>query len=163
MKKTLLIILLLCSISSYAQEVTTYYLVRHAEKDRSDKTNPNPELTEKGKQRAIQWSKVFKNISFEAIYSTNYLRTLATAEPTAKSQKLEIQLYNPNEQYSEKFKNQTSSKSVLIVGHSNTIPQFVNAILDVEKYPQIKDNNNSNLYVVTLSGENSTSIVLKID
>ena len=45
-KLVVLLVILFCSLSSFAQEVSTYYLVRHAEKDRSDKTNSNPELTE---------------------------------------------------------------------------------------------------------------------
>tara|TARA_B110000285_G_scaffold66941_1_gene76857 strand:+ start:403 stop:594 length:192 start_codon:yes stop_codon:yes gene_type:complete len=55
---------------------------------------------------------VFENIDFDSVYSTNYLRALATAQSTASAQKLEIQLYNPREPYSEKFKNETEGKSV---------------------------------------------------
>ncbi|PSR09222.1 MAG: phosphoglycerate mutase, partial [Candidatus Arcticimaribacter sp.] len=81
MKKLVVVfVLLFCSFNSYAQEVTTYYLVRHAEKDRSDKTNSNPELTDLGHQRALRWSSVFDNVTFDAVYSTNYLRTIATAK-----------------------------------------------------------------------------------
>ena len=104
MKKLVVVfVLLFCSFNSYAQEVTTYYLVRHAEKDRSDKTNSNPELTEQGKQRAAKWSSVFGDVAFDAVYSTNYLRTIATAKPTATAQGLEIQFYNPRELYSKDF------------------------------------------------------------
>ena len=64
MKKALLVLLFLASLTSFAQEVTTYYLVRHAEKDRTDKTNSNPELTQKGMQRAVQWSQAFEYVDF---------------------------------------------------------------------------------------------------
>jgi 2,3-bisphosphoglycerate-dependent phosphoglycerate mutase len=154
MKKALLVLLFLAPLTSFAQEVTTYYLVRHAEKDRTDKTNSNPELTQKGMQRAVQWSQV---------YSTNYKRTVSTAKPTAIEKDLEVQFYNPREPYSVDFRKATSGKTVLVVGHSNTTPQFVNAIIGENKYPQIQDDNNSNLYVVTLVNNAITSIVLKID
>jgi len=164
MKKLVVVfVLLFCSFNSYAQEVTTYYLVRHAEKDRSDKTNSNPELTDLGHQRALRWSSVFDNVTFDAVYSTNYLRTIATAKPTATAQGLAIQFYNPRELYSKEFQQATMGKSVLVVGHSNTTPQFVNAILGAERYSDIQDDNNANLYIVTRINEETSVVLLKIE
>ncbi|MBT4905176.1 MAG: histidine phosphatase family protein [Flavobacteriaceae bacterium] len=164
MKKLVVVfVLLFCSFTSFAQEVTTYYLIRHAEKDRSDKTNSNPELTDLGHQRALRWSSVFENVTFDAVYSTNYLRTIATAKPTASAKGLEIQFYNPRELYSKDFQKETLGKTVLVVGHSNTTPQFVNAILGIDRYTDIQDNNNANLYIVTGIKEETTSVLLKID
>ena len=37
-----------------------------------------------------------------------------------------------------------------MVGHSDTTPEFVNAILGKQEYPQIEDSNNGNLYIVSL-------------
>ena len=162
-KLVVLLVILFCSLSSFAQEVSTYYLVRHAEKDRSDKTNSNPELTDQGSQRAIKWSSVFDNVTFDAVYSTNYLRTIATAQPTATVQGLEIQFYNPRELYSKEFQQATMGKTVLVVGHSNTTPQFVNAILGIDRYADIQDNNNANLYIVTRLNEETAVVLLKIE
>ena len=162
-KLVVLLVILFCSLSSFAQEVSTYYLVRHAEKDRSDKTNSNPELTDQGSQRALKWSSVFGDVAFDAVYSTNYLRTIATAQPTATAQGLEIQFYNPRELYSKEFRQATMGKTVLVVGHSNITPQFVNAILGINRYADIQDNNNANLYIVTRIKEETSSVLLKID
>lgn len=162
-KLVVLLVILFCSLSSFAQEVSAYYLVRHAEKDRSDKTNSNPELTDLGHQRALRWSSVFENVTFDAVYSTNYLRTIATAKPTASAKGLEIQFYNPRELYSKDFQQETLGKTVLVVGHSNTTPQFVNAILGIDRYADIQDNNNANLYIVTRIKEETSSVLLKID
>ena len=89
MKKYILAFIISCiTLNFYAQESSpsTYYFIRHAEKDRSDKTNKNPELTEKGNKRAENWSIVFENVDFDLIYSTKYNRTIQTAEPTATKQ-----------------------------------------------------------------------------
>ncbi len=156
---SLLILLMLFSITTKAQieqENTTYYFIRHAEKNRSDKTNKNPKLIKKGRKRAKKWSETLKNINFDAVYSTNYNRTKETAQPTAAKNNLEITLYNPRDIDYKLFKKQTKGKKVLIVGHSNTTPKFVNAILGKEKYNDIKDNNNANLYIVTII-DNKTS------
>jgi 2,3-bisphosphoglycerate-dependent phosphoglycerate mutase len=132
-------------------DTTTYYLIRHAEKDRSDKTNQNPELTKAGKKRAKNWRKHFKNVDFDAVYSTDYNRTTQTALPTAKKNNLEITIYDPRQLYSEDFQKATKGQTVLVVGHSNTTPQFVNKILSNKKYGDIDDNENRLLFIVTIS------------
>jgi len=164
MKKLILtFIFLSLSLISYAQEITTYYLIRHAEKLRIDKTDKNPNLNFNGYKRAEAWKDVFSDVPFDAIYSTDYNRTKLTAKPTATSKNLPILLYNPNTMYSEAFQNNTKGKTVLVVGHSNTTNVFANKILGIEKYKEIKDNNNSNLYIVTISDGKISSILLKIN
>lgn len=144
-------------------ETTTYYFIRHAEKDRTDKVNKNPELNKLGKKRAKKWCKYFKNIDFDAIYSTKYKRTQQTAAPTAKKQKLEVLDYNPRTLYSDDFIKATTGKTVLVVGHSNTTPAFVNMVLDTKKYEDIDDNDNSKLFIVTISTNKITDKVIRIN
>ena len=164
MKKILLIyIFIFTSLLSNAQEVTTYYFIRHAEKLRVDKTDRNPNLNSKGFKRAEAWKEVFSNISFDAIYSTDYTRTKLTAKPTADSKNLPILIYSPRDMYSKTFQNQTEGKTILVVGHSNTTNVFANKVLGFDKYEEIKDNNNSNLYIVTIMNGNSSSILLQIN
>ena len=165
MKKYILAFIISCiTLNFYAQESSpsTYYFIRHAEKDRSDKTNKNPELTEKGNNRAKNWSIVFENVDFDLIYSTKYNRTIQTAEPTATRQNIEIQYYSPSQLNDEDFKLKTNGKTVLVVGHSNTTPQFVNDILGDLKYSDIDDKNNANLYVLTILGKTKNCVLIKI-
>jgi len=166
MKKLLfLLIIVLSTLKTQAQEneITTYYFIRHAEKERTDETNKNPNLNEKGTLRAEHWSTIFENVAFDAIYSTEYNRTIQTATPVALSKNLEVQFYDPNELFSEEFKIDTKGKTILIVGHSNTTPQFVNAILESDNYHEMEDTNNSNLYIVTIINNIKTDILLKIE
>ena len=144
------------TVTSAQEETTTYYFVRHAEKDRSDKTNKDPHLIDKGQLRALSWSIILKDIDFDAVYSTNYNRTKETAAPTAQSKNLEVQLYDPRDMYNEGFIKATAGKKVLVVGHSNTTPSFVNKVLGEERYENIDDSNNGNLYIVTRIGEQKT-------
>ncbi|EDM43246.1 Phosphoglycerate mutase [unidentified eubacterium SCB49] len=145
------------------EKTTTYYLIRHAEKDRSDSTNKNPELNKIGQKRAIEWASYFKNIDFDLVYSTPYNRTQQTATPTAVSKNLAIKTYNPSAMYDENFKNTTKHKTVLVVGHSNTTPAFANAILGENKYEDIDDSENGMLYIVTVTDKGVTSTVQKIE
>lgn len=158
-----LLFLLFSFISCSQDEVTTYYLIRHAEKDRTDKTNKNPNLTEVGQKRAVKWSDVLQNVKFDMVYSTNYNRTIQTATPTAEKNNLTLTMYNTDKMYSKDFQQRTTGKTVLLVGHSNTTPYFVNKILGKEKYTEIADNNNANLYIVTVTKDSKSSVLLKID
>jgi 2,3-bisphosphoglycerate-dependent phosphoglycerate mutase len=142
--------------------VSTYYFIRHAEKDRSDSSNENPHLLDIGKQRAKHWNKVLKNIKFDAIYSTNYHRTKETALPTALNNNIELTIYNPKTIDIPSFLKDNVGKNVLVVGHSNTTPGFVNSILGYKKYHDIEDNNNSNLYIVTISDNSISDVLLYI-
>ena len=163
MKKIILLYILFCGITTYAQETTTYYLIRHAEKERSNPDDKNPNLTLIGHKRALKWRDVFGNITFDAVYSTDLNRTKQTAQPTADAKQLEILFYNPKQMYTAEFQKVTQGKSILIVGHSNTTPIFANKILGEKKYTDIADDNNANLYIITKIGNKTNSILLKVD
>lgn len=141
---------------------TTYLLIRHAEKDKSDPTNRNPILNRKGLDRSINWSQYFENYDIEMVFSTAYNRTQQTATPTAVSKDLKVLTYNPSSLYDDAFKAQTKGKTVLIVGHSNTTPDFVNAILGEEKYGYIDEFENGLLYKVIVTDDGATATEEKI-
>jgi broad specificity phosphatase PhoE len=165
-KKFLIVFVFIFSaiISCTSEETkTTYYLIRHAEKDRTDKTNRNPNLNEQGINRAEKWMNYFKDIELNAVYSTNYKRTIQTAKPISESKKLEIKNYEPSRMYDAIFQNTTKGKTILVVGHSNTTPAFVNKILGKRKYEDINDNDNSSLYIVTIAGDKKTSRIERVE
>lgn len=143
--------------------VSTYYLIRHAEKDRTDKTNQDPNLKQKGLARALEWARVFKDVSFDEIYATPYRRTRQTAEPTAFLQKKKITEYNPSNLDFDEFKAATKGKTVLIVGHSNTTPNFANALIGEERFEAMKDTDNASLFIITVIDGKATGIRLMID
>jgi 2,3-bisphosphoglycerate-dependent phosphoglycerate mutase len=143
--------------------ITTIYLIRHAEKDRSDKENRDPELTEEGKQRAERWAEVFGLSKMDAVYSTNYQRTLQTAAPTAMRNGLEIQTYEPNNLNIDSIATIHKGERILIVGHSNTTPMLVNRALGEERFEWIEDTVNGNLFVLTITPSAKGVQVLSIE
>ena len=162
LNKVILLLCLIFSISVQSQTCSEYYLIRHAEKLRVDKNDNNPKLNDAGILRSEKWKEVFKNISFDEIFSTNYNRTLETVLPISKQRDIEIKIYNPrNVNYSE-FKSKTIGKNILVVGHSNTIPGFANSLIGEDIYAQIDDRNNSNLYIITICNEKIHHKVLYI-
>lgn len=164
MKKFLLIIFVFTLfIACTSDKTTTYYLIRHAEKDRTNTTNKNPNLNSDGVIRAEKWAKNFENIKLDAVYSTDYNRTQQTAAPTAKSKDLIVQSYNSSKMYDSIFKKNTKGKTVLVVGHSDTTPVFANIILGQKKYKNMADNDNASLYIVTVFNDKKSSEIKKVN
>ncbi|UWX56394.1 histidine phosphatase family protein [Maribacter litopenaei] len=138
-------------------DISTFYLIRHAEKDRSDPEDADPELNQKGLGRAMHWAEILNEIDLDAIYSTNFNRTSMTAAPTSVKKNIDVQYYDPRVLDIDQFKKDNLNKDVLVVGHSNTTPQFVNLLMGEEKYTQIDDNENGTLFVVTIVNGIATS------
>jgi broad specificity phosphatase PhoE len=144
-----------------SEEITTYYFIRHAEKDTSDSKNEDPELTEAGVKRTQNWAKTFKAIDFDLIYSSDYKRTLNTARPIAKDQNKEIKFYNTEKLNDKDFQENTKNKTVLVVGHSNLNPEWVNYILGKKKYQDLDESVYGSLFIVTIhpNGERTSQLL----
>ena len=141
--------------------MTTYFFIRHAEKDMADPRNRDPQLSPEGRARVKKWIEVFRETDLDLVYTTNYHRTRSTATPIAASKDLEMQVYDPQNMNDEDFQKNTRGKTVLVVGHSNTNPHFVNAILKDKKYADIDEAESGSLFIVTVSpsGESSSQVL----
>jgi len=158
MKNYFLFLFLIAQLSFAQNKTTTIYFIRHAEKvDRSN----NPDLSTFGLERAAHWSEIFSDIPFDAIYSTDFTRTKQTAAPTAINKKIDITIYDAKNIDFQKFKTDNLGKTVLVVGHSNTIPDFVNKLINQDVYSNIEDKTFGNLYIVTLNGDIINHLLLK--
>lgn len=173
MKKLVLLFLpfvLACNFDNSAKtmesdsEITTYYFIRHAEKDTTNPDDPDPALTPEGVRRSEKWAEVFRDIEFDHIYSTKYKRTTSTAQTVADAQDKEVELYDASKLNDQNFQDRTKGKTVLIVGHSNTNPQFVNYLIGEKKYKDIDDKESGSLFIVTIHPNGTkTSEVLYIN
>ncbi|MBD2753215.1 SixA phosphatase family protein [Spirosoma validum] len=98
---------------------TTVYIVRHGEKvSEADTTD----LNAAGKQRAIALADTLVNKGIDSIFTTPYRRTRQTAEPLAQRINVRMVEYpaKPNDAIVNRV-GQIRGKTVLVVGHSNTI------------------------------------------
>ena len=159
--KLLLTILLVFSIPE--NDCSTFYLIRHAEKVRTNKSDRDPKLNEKGVLRALNWKEYFLDKDITKIYSTNYKRTLETVKPFQEAIGLATILYSPSSIDYKDFISSNKGEVVLVVGHSNTIPNFVNELINDQVYAQIDDLNNSNLYIVNLCDSSVSHRLIKVN
>ena len=139
--------------------VTVIYLVRHAEKAKEG--GADPLLTTQGKTRAAKLGDILKEAGIDRVYSTVYQRTQSTAKPTADILETGIRLYDARDlnTFAEQLKNRDGS-GILVVGHSNTTPTLVNALIGQEKFAMIPESEYGNLYRVTISEDGTGKVVL---
>ena len=139
------------------EQMSTYYFIRHAEKDLSDPQNSDPELTAAGNERAAGWAEVFKEVAFDHIFSSDYKRTRQTANAIARSQNKQVEIYDAGKLNDSEFQETTKGKTVLVVGHSNTNPAFVNYILEEKKYQDIDDKESGSLFIISVAPDGTKS------
>ncbi|WP_051285081.1 SixA phosphatase family protein [Aequorivita capsosiphonis] len=141
----------------------TYYLIRHAEKDRADPKNQDPSLNSAGMERTKVWTAYFEPIKLDEIFETKYIRTKQTVSLIAEQKMITPKLYNPNTIYSEEFLKKTNGKKVLIVGHSNTIPYLANNLINEEKFTEMDDKDNATLFKVTIDGDDKKVETISVE
>ncbi|QOY94805.1 histidine phosphatase family protein [Massilia sp. UMI-21] len=103
-------------------EPSAVYLVRHGEKA---SVGQDPELTAQGQARAQAIATILSKTGISAVFSSPTQRTRQTAQPLARHIGLEVQLYDPRAPKALVEKVKALSGPVLVVGHSNTLPELV--------------------------------------
>lgn len=155
---------LLSGGSLVAQETpaaTTVILVRHAEKALEPQGDPH--LSEAGAARAQALVQELAERGVGAIIVSEYARTRLTAEPLAERLGIEPEVASVRAglrqhvlDIAAAVRSRYAGRTVLVVGHSNTLPAII-AALGAEVEP-ICDGTYSNLYVVTLGSGGQASV-----
>lgn len=158
-------VLVVCCLGGIAaaQGKKTVILVRHAERDTSESADPmDPPLTDQGRLRAAKLEKRIRRYRIGAIYSSDYRRTRETAAPIASRRHLAVQVYDPREPV--KLIDQimkSKIKRVLVVGHSNTIPQLANLLLKKATFKSLDDEEYGVIWIFKLkTGEVSRTQII---
>lgn len=154
------------SVCGQESAITTFILVRHAEKETGAAAMENgvmskdPELSEQGKARALRLADMFQRQPIAAIYSTNYKRTQNTVRPLAEKLGITIQVYQPaQDQIILDMLARHKGQTVLVVGHSNTIPQIANLLLGKKEYGDYDDSYYENIMLVSVVEKGTASVI----
>jgi broad specificity phosphatase PhoE len=150
-----LLLAMLAPAAAFA-EPSMIYLVRHGEKAAEGK---DPELTPQGRQRAQNIATMLAKTQVAHVFSTDTRRTRQTAEPLAQQSGLQVQLYNPGAPQALVARVKTLSGAVLVVGHSNTLPELVR-LFGGQPGADIADNEFDRLYQLIPGAGGSVTTVL---
>jgi len=134
-------------------------LVRHAE--RAGGNDPSIGINEAGRCRATVLAGMLSDAKVKSIYTSEIARTQQTAEPLAQklSIKPDVVPASDIDALVAKLRARTEEGTVLVVGHSNTLPVIVER-LSGETEPPIGEREYDRMFVVTLIGPNQASVVV---
>ena len=152
-------------VAAPARAQKAVFVVRHAEKvSEQDQT-----LTEAGRARARRLSEMLGNAGISEIYATDTARARDTAKPLAERLKLQIQTYDTGggmsgavdaRPFVASLRKDHAHDVVLVVGHSNTIPDLLRALGCAERISLAADAYDD-LFVVVPKAGGSTLLRLK--
>ena len=147
----------------------TVFLIRHAE--RQDEPRQDPPLTDAGVARSQALARLLSNAGVKAIFTSQFTRTKQTGEPLATKLGLTVTPFtlklnpsNPRQIAEESTAEVTnkilerSGQSVLVVGHSNSIPDVIK-MLGGDTVPTIDERKFDDLFIVTVYAKGKAKVV----
>jgi len=155
MRRLTFLLLIGCCLQACSS--TSYFIVRHAEKEtqNANMTSDVP-LSADGKARAEALKDELKNKRVQHIYSTNTLRTKSTAQPLSEVIGVSIQTYDHRDtSFVSKIK-ALPKGNVLIVGHSNTVDDLVNQFYPQAQLKDLPDSQYGDLFIIKRKGQRYT-------
>ena len=149
---TLLTLIFLCSSCA----MTSIHLVRHA-----DRLGGLDSLSVAGELRAEELKRVLDDADIDVIYASTFRRTQRTAEPLANALGIPVTIYNAGQidDLVSEIKANHVGKNVLIVGHSNTVPQTINEFGVNPIFPNIPEDVFDRFYQVVLCGSSTPRFI----
>jgi broad specificity phosphatase PhoE len=119
----------------------------------------DPPLSSAGEQRAETLATLLRDVGVTAIYSTEYQRTLKTAEPLARVLGLTVnRVARQTESFIGSLRSRHPHDVVLIVGHSNTVPDMLRW-LGHQTAVTIADDEYTSLFVVVPSSPGPPAVL----
>ena len=144
-----------------ADAVTTVYLVRHAEKTAKNIGDAtDPALTPDGQARADALATRLAGAGLTHIHSSDTRRTRDTAAPIAAATGLTVGLYDPRDLPGMAETLRATPGTHLVVGHSNTTPQLVEALGGEPGAPIVEATEYDRLYTVRLMADGTVDSML---
>ncbi len=145
-----LIVIAIVTAPCAAAAQSTVFVVRHAERaDAGTKPPPgaDPDLSAIGRARAESLAAMLKDARIAHIFTTELKRTQQTAEPLAKLLGVEPVVIVQKDVRALIDRLQSAAGNVLVIGHSNTVPEIVK-MLGIAEPISIAETEFDNLFIV---------------
>jgi 2,3-bisphosphoglycerate-dependent phosphoglycerate mutase len=137
-----------------SQATTTIIFVRHAEKEMN--AGDNPGLSDAGRRRVAELTRQLVDADvvagIDAIYATPFRRSQETAQPLAEALSLEINSYDAadRETVLETILKKHKGKIILVIAHSDTLPELIANLGASKKVPPIDEMEYDNIYIISI-------------
>lgn len=157
---TVILLLLICANGVAAQKdvITRVFVLRHAEK--ADNGTKDPPLSAAGRSRALALATLLSKTPVDAIYSTPYKRTRETAGILSTQKRIAVEEYNPADTQAVKgLVSKQKGKSIVFVGHSNTVPLILNTLTQSTEHKDLPEDEFDNLWILLLKGDEPVDLL----
>lgn len=149
------------AVPAPAQEPTVVILVRHAEK--ATQPASDPPLTPEGEARARALAVALQDARVDAIVTTQLQRARLTGAPLADALHFTPTIVVAGgaghaRAVADTVRAKFSGRTVLVVGHSNTIPAIITA-LGGPRLSDLCDNEYDGLYTLVIRPSGAVSLV----
>ena len=137
---------------------TTFVLVRHAEKGTDDARDPS--LNDAGRARAERLAQLLSDAPLTTVYATAYRRTQQTAQPAAAEHGISVTTYDAkmaDAAFASQLRAAHARGTVLVVGHSNSVPGIV-AALSGTAVEAIQDDQFDRIYRVSVGPDGKATL-----
>ncbi|MDC8003915.1 phosphoglycerate mutase family protein [Aureisphaera galaxeae] len=135
---------------------TTVFLVRHA-----DRAGSSDAINATGEIRADELSRILDEADIDIIYASQFNRTQQTANPLATELGLTVLEYDAFDipQLAEDITTTHKGKRILVVGHSNTVPQTIGALGFSPQPADIPEDEYDHLYIAILNAKINDQLI----
>ena len=143
-----------------ATATTTFIIVRHGEKVDASR---DPDLSAAGRERARQLAQRLADSRLVGVYATAYKRTQQTASPAASAHALDVATYDASEPataFASRLRAAHDHGTVLVAGHSNTVPDIVAALCTCTVAP-MPDDEYDRLSIVRIDADGRTELIVE--
>lgn len=134
----------------------TIILLRHAEKDltQEEEVTPDPKLSPEGEARAEKFAALVEKYKPDAVFSSQFVRTISTVRPFARRKRMMIQFYNHrNLEEIAAIATAGNFKRIIIVGHNSTTPALTNLLIGQNKYKSLDESEYDKIFIVRIKKE----------
>ena len=121
----LILLLWSCMTPAPIQPPSTFYVMRHLN---TPAGASDPDLTDEGQRQAVLLADFFTEEPPLAVFVSDTKRARQTAAPLAAKLGIPIKFYDPSDTPGLVAEVMKEPAPVLIVGHSNTVPDIVAAL-----------------------------------
>ncbi|CAN5508733.1 phosphoglycerate mutase family protein [soil metagenome] len=135
-------------------------LVRHADIDLPPVAD-NPTLNPAGKDRADKLARVASAAGISAIFTSSITRTKETAAPLAAKLGWMPQVIPATPEFVTNVRAGAYGPVVLVVGHSNTVPPLIDALMKTTSSIAIGENEFDNLFIVSVMSDDAQLLRMK--
>ncbi|WP_412466811.1 phosphoglycerate mutase family protein [Pedobacter sp. KLB.chiD] len=144
----LALILLLANIAS--AQTTTVWIIRHAEKEKSNPQDTNPSLSDEGKIRAGDLATYLKKVKFDVAFATPTKRTHQTLDSLVIPKVVD---YKDIKSLVDSIKTSYAGKNVIIAGHSNTVLEIIEAFGGKKPKEELTDDDYDYIFELSVKGD----------